>query len=220
MKTTSSDNIVPSNQTNDNNTAFSAMSKMQPTTMTMTRADTTIGSWGKWANRFIVVAILQGAIAAGVSAFFLYDSQYGSPGAARIAASGGPGVWMVGGYLGFLILGPLGAAVTSLFYQHLGSYLRAPSTGLNSALAWLHLVLMNIGVAGASLIMMWGGWRGGQLALTLSPSNPAAAYGQVHVQVLGALPPYIGAFGGLAVLGAIFGGIGYVVAWRRAAKHA
>ena len=174
--------------------------------------------WSKWANRFIVAAIVQGGLAVGVTLFLLYDAIYGSPGAAKIVASGGPGTWLTAGYMGFIMFGPLAAAVTSLFYQHLEAHLRAPYTGASNVLAWVHIGSMNIGVVGATWIMMNGGWRGGALALTLSPTNPAAAYGQVHTQVLGGLPPYIAAFVGVALLGAVAGGLGYITAWKRSPR--
>ena len=169
----------------------------------------------RWANRFIIAAIIQGALAVGVTGFLLYDGVFGTPGAARIVASGGPGTWLTAGYLAFIMFGPLAAAVTSLFYQHIEAHLGSTYRGFSNILAWLHIVLMNIGVVGATWIMMNGGWRGGSLALTLSPSNPSAAYGQVHVQVLGELPPYIAAFVAVALIGAIAGGLGYIIAWTK-----
>jgi hypothetical protein len=202
----------------DNPVVSSQSAERRPGAVVGFKPESSLAPWSKWANRFIVAAIVQGALAVAVTAYLVYDASFDTPGAARIAASGGPGVWLVGGYLGFLILGPLAAAITSLFYQHLEVHLRAPYHGVSSALAWLHLVLMNVGVTGATWIMMNGGWRGGALALTLSPSNPAAAYGQVHVQVLGGLPPYIAAFAAAAVIGSIAGGLGYIVAWRRSLK--
>jgi hypothetical protein len=198
---------------------FQLSSDRRPSTIVGFRPESALAPWSKWANRFIIAAIVQGALAVGVSAYLLYDATYDTPGAARIVASGGPGTWLTAGYLGFIVLGPLAAAVTSLFYQHLEAHLHAPYSGVSNVFAWLHLVLMNVGVVGATFIMMNGGWRGGALALTLNPSNPSAAYGQVHVQVLGGLPPYIAAFSATAILGAIAGGLGYLIAWRRSVKQ-
>src|SRR3989475_13166711 len=141
-------------------------------------------SW--WANRFIIAAIVQGALAAGVTSYLLYDAVYGSPGPARIVAGGRAGTSLSASYLGYIMLGPLAAAVTALFYQHLEVNLRAPYRGWPNALAWLHLVLMNVGVVGATWLMMNGRSRGGALTITLEPQNPAWDIGQVlgpaHVQ--------------------------------------
>jgi hypothetical protein len=186
--------------------------------------------WSKWANRFVIAAIVQGAIAVGVTAYLVYDATYDSPGAARIVASGGAGTWLTVGYLGFLILGPIAAAVTSLFYQHLEANLRAPYSGFSNLLAWLHLVLMNFGITAATLVMLNGGWRAGVLTYTLQndpsckttllPATCSAGYiaGQVHEQILGGLPPYIAILSAIAMIGALAGGLGYVIAWRRSQK--
>ena len=65
---------------------------------------TQMSNTSKWANRFVVAAIAQGALAAGLTAYFLYDSKYPQnaqdPGPARIVASGGAGTWLAMGYLG------------------------------------------------------------------------------------------------------------------------
>ncbi len=176
----------------------------------------------KWANRFVVAAIIQGALAAGVTAYLLYDAVYQTPGSARIVAGGGAGTWLTVGYLGYIMLGPLAAAVTSLFYQHIEVNLHALYKGWTNALAWIHLVAMNVGVVGGTWIMMNGGWRGGALAIALQqqtpPLTPVQISSQVHVQVLGGLPPYIAWFAAVAIVGAFAGGVGYVVAWRRSMK--
>ncbi len=181
-----------------------------------------ISQSSKWANRWVIAAIIQGALAAGVTAYLLYDAVYQTPGAARIVAGGSAGTWLTVGYLAYIMFGPLAAAVTSLFYQHIEVNLRAPYKGWTNAFAWLHLVLMNVGVVGGTWIMMNGGWRGGALTITLEAQNPTLpigqVLGQVHVQVLGGLPPYIAWFTAIAILGAFAGGVGYVMAWRRSMK--
>jgi hypothetical protein len=181
-------------------------------------------SWSKWANRWIIAAIAQGALATGATAFLLYDSQYGTPGAAKIVAGGGAGNWLTVGYLGFIIFGPLAAAVTSLFYQHLESNLRAPYTGISNIFAWLHLVLMNVGVTVATWLMWIGGWRAVNFISTTGATayckaNPTVDSCSVHTQILGPLVTPIGIFALIAILGAFAGGLGYVIAWRRAFKQ-
>ena len=41
----------------------------------------------KWANRFMVAAIIQGALAAGLTSYLLYEGVYGTPAASRIVAN-------------------------------------------------------------------------------------------------------------------------------------
>jgi hypothetical protein len=187
-----------------------------------TKWQISVSPTSRWANRFIVAAIAQGALAASVTAYLLYDAVYGSPGPARIVAGGSAGTWLTVGYLGYIMLGPLAAAVTALFYQHLEVNLRAPYKGWPNLLAWVHLVLMNVGVVGATWLMMSGGYRGGELTITLEQQNPTwsigQVLGQVHTQVLSGYPSYIAPFAAIAILGAFAGGLGFVAVWRRALK--
>src|SRR6266704_3296047 len=125
MKTVDANRKEPDRKDTKDET-FQLASDRRPSTVVGFRPESMLAPWSQWANRFIIAAIVQGAIAVGVSAFLLYDALYDAPGAAKIVAAGGAGTWLTVGYLGFLILGPLAAAVTSLFYQHLEAHLRAP----------------------------------------------------------------------------------------------
>jgi hypothetical protein len=204
-----------------NDAALNLASERRPGTVVGFKTDS--APWSRWANRWIIAAIVQGALAASATAFLLYDSQYGTPGAAKIVAGGGAGNWLTVGYLGFIIFGPLAAAVTSLFYQHLESNLRAPYTGISNVFAWLHLVLMNVGVTVATWLMWTGGWRavnfisttGASAFCKATPTDPSCS---VHVQILGPLVQPIGVFAVMAIVGAFAGGIGFLMAWRRAMR--
>src|SRR3990172_8511856 len=113
----------------------------------------------KWANRFVMAAIIQGALSAVLTAYLLYQGVWGVPAASRIVAGGGAGTWLTVGYLAFILLGPIAAAVTALFYQHIEATLEKPYAGLRNLLAWGHIVLMNVGVIGATWLMMNAGYR-------------------------------------------------------------
>ncbi len=181
-------------------------------------------AWSKWANRWVVAAIVLGALAAGYTAFLLYDSQYpvvaGSGGAAKTIAGTGADTWLSAGYFAFIMFGPLAAAVTSLFYQHLEVNLKAPYTGLSNVFAWLHLVLMNVGVTVATFLMWTGGWNAANFAATTAKTASCIADPTctVHERILGPLVSPIGYFTIVALLGSFAGGLGYVIAWRRSMK--
>jgi hypothetical protein len=210
------------NDENSEPVKIHSVQSVKPLTPSSTSWQMTLSPSSKWANRFIIAAIIQGALAAGLTAWLLYDATYDTPGAARIVASGGGGTWLTEGYLAYIMFGPLAIAVTALFYQHLEVNLHAPYKGWSNIFAWLHLVLMNVGVVAGTWLMMNGGWRAGALAYSLGqqtpPLSPGQIAGQVHVQVLGVYPGYIAPFAAIAILGAFAGGIGYVVTWRRALK--
>lgn len=202
-------------------------SDRRPSTIVGFKPETAMAPWSKWANRFVIAAIALGALAASATAFLLYDSQYpivpGAGGAAKYVAGGGAGNWLTVGYLGFVNFGPLACAVTALFYQHLESHLRAPYTGISNVFAWLHLVLMNVGVTVATWLMWTGGWRAENFLSTnavtaFCKANATDPSCSVHTQILGPLVQPIGLFALLAILGAFAGGIGYVLAWNRARR--
>ena len=176
----------------------------------------------KWADRFIVAAIIQGALAAGLTSYLLYQGVYGTPVASRIIANmggaGNGGVWLTVGYLAYIPLGPIAAAVTALFYRQLEGQMRKPYTGKVGILAWLHIVLMNAGVVGDTWLMMNAGYRAGVAALPTSSGGLGWTSLQIHTNIMGSYPPYIAAFFAIAILGAIAGGLGYVIVWRRPVK--
>jgi hypothetical protein len=220
MKTIDGNRNTPNRTETDNDATFQLASERRPGTVVGVKTDSSLAPWSRWANRWIIAAIVQGALAAGLTGFLLYDAKYGNPGAAKIVAGGGAGTWLTVGYLGFIIFGPLACAITSLFYQHLESNLRAPYTGISNVFAWLHLVLMNVGVTVATWIMWNGGWRAVNLAdSAFCVANPKDPSCNVHVQILGGLVDPIGYFSIVAILGAFAGGIGYLVAWRRSMRQ-
>ncbi len=172
----------------------------------------------KWANRFILAAIIQGGLASGLTAYLLYEGTYGVPAASRIVAGGGAGTWLTVGYLGYLIFGLLAVAVTALFYRHIEVDLGKPYRGLTNLLAWGHLILLNVGVVGATWLMMHAGYRGGAAQLPTSFGGlgwTGDKAGLVHEQIMQYYPPYIAVFIAVALVGALMGGLGYVLAWVR-----
>jgi hypothetical protein len=172
----------------------------------------------KWADRFIKAAIIQGALAAVLTSYLLYEGLWGTPAASKIVAGGGAGTWLLVGYLVYVPLGPIAAAVTALFYQHLEAHMQKPYTGLTNLLAWGHIVLMNVGVVGATWLMMNAGYRGGASTFPVSQGGlgySGANAGLVHANIMVGYPPYIGAFIAIAIVGALAGGLGYVLNWRR-----
>src|SRR5437773_10223964 len=128
MKTVDANRKEPDRKDTRDET-FPLASDRRPSTVVGFRHESLPAPWSRWANRFIIAAIAEGALAVGVSAYLLYAAVYDTPGAAKIVASRGPGTWLTAGEHGFIVLGPPAAAVTSLVYQHLEVYLRAPDGG-------------------------------------------------------------------------------------------
>jgi hypothetical protein len=172
----------------------------------------TTSSHGKWAGRFIWAAVLQGLLAVIVTILIIEPlsyfgiNWYYSP--SKVIAGGSAGTWLFTGYISYLVVGVIAAAVTTVFYFYIEGVMGKVYGGLTNYLAWAHFILMNVGVAGAMFLMMWGGYMGGRgIAEGLTPY-------QVHVQYLGQLVDPIGAFIILAALGAVLGGLGFILRTR------
>ncbi len=189
----------------------------------------------KWASRFMVAAIIQGAVAFAVLSVLVGMSAFqigASP--AKVVAGGdyctvtitnmssetgvatcsAAGTWFVVGMIGYGLVGVLGIAVSALFYQYLEATLGAPYAGWRNLTAWAHLLLGGVGASVATLLMAYGGYMGG--AALNSGKNTL----YVHTNILGPLSLPITALIGIALLGFFIGGVGYVTAWWAARRKA
>lgn len=169
----------------------------------------------RWASRFIIAAIVQAAMAAGLTAFLLFRGALGKPPASTIIAAGGAGNWLTIGYFGYLILGLLASGVMAFFYGYIEVELGRPYWGWMNFLAWAHLVLMNGGVVGATWLMMHAGYRGGVAALPPKAGGQGMTPSQLHTMLKG-YPPFIAAFMGMALVGVLLGCLGYLMALMEA----
>jgi hypothetical protein len=173
------------------------------------------GFQSKMAVLFLYAAIIQGAIAAGVTFLGAFGDTFGllPVSVARVIAGGAAGSWFTVGYLMYLIVGVVAMAVTSLFYFYIETVQGKAYKGIVKALSWVHLVLGNVGVAGAALAAMWGGYWG---AVAMAPKNVGGLggnAGDAHLVLIVVEQP-IGVFIGLALLGFFVGGLGYLLAMR------
>ncbi len=167
---------------------------------------------GKWAGRWIWAAVVQGLIVTILTVFIVEPLSYFNINSyfdpSKIIAGGGGGVWMFTGYILYLVVGVVAVAVTAIFYYYFESVRGKVYTGLTNYLAWGHYIFMNVGVAAAMLLMIWGGFEAG----ACTTSAGAACTGEyIHVTYLGQLVDPIGALVLLAALGAILGGIGFLI---------
>lgn len=168
---------------------------------------------GKWAGRFIWASIIQGLLAV-LWTLFIID-PYLTYGPSKVIAGGGAGTWFFVGYVSYVLVGVVAAAVTAIFYFYIESVLGKVYGGLTSYLAWGHIILMNVGVAGASFLLMWGGYTAGVAQAPVSSGGGGLTTGQIHVQILSQLVNPVGYFIVMAAAGAILGGLGYILAQRR-----
>jgi len=168
------------------------------------------------AALFLYAAIAQGAIAAVITFFGGFGDQIGilQVSASRVIAGGEAGTWFTVGYLTYLIVGVLATAVTSLFYFFIETVQGKVYKGIAKALSWIHLVLGNVGVAGAAILAMVGGYLGGAAMQPKNFGGMGWSTGQVHVGILQYYSNPIAVFLGLGLIGFFCGGIGYLIVLR------
>jgi heme/copper-type cytochrome/quinol oxidase subunit 1 len=173
-------------------------------------------SASKIAGYFLYAAMIQGAAAVVITFLGAFADQIHllPVPAARVIAAGEAGTWFTVGYVIYLIVGVVAMAVTSLFYFYIETMQGKPYKGISKAFAWMHLILGNIGVAGAAFIVMWGGYWGGAAMQPTKFGGKGWDTAQVHVNILGALAVPIAAFIALALIGFLLGGLGYIIAMR------
>jgi hypothetical protein len=132
---------------------------------------------------------------------------------AEIPAQGSAGSWFEIGYVLDIMIGVIAVALAGLFYYYAEDILGKPYKGVSNVLAWLHYVLMNVGTAAATWSLMFVGYEGGgYLAIHGTTNSTAISY--AHVHILSAWVNPIGIMVGIAALGAICGGLGYVIRTR------
>jgi len=173
----------------------------------------------KWSSRFIWAAVAQGLVAAIVTLLIVEPqtyfgiNSYFNPG--MVLAGGGGGVWMFTGYVLYLVVGVVAVAVTAMFYFYIEGLLGKQYHGFSNLLAWGHYLFMNIGVAGSMLLMTYGGYIAGYDAAPVAMGGRGFTDLQIHVTYLGRLEYWIGGFVILAVIGAVLGGLGFVLRSRQ-----
>ena len=122
---------------------------------------------------------------------------------------------MFTGYVLLLGVGVVASAVTATFYSYIEGTWGKGYSGAANALAWGHIIFMNIGVSASMLLMIWGGYLAGWAGAAVSDGGLGYSNYQIHVTYLGQLVNPIGALVMLAALGAVLGGLGFIITWRK-----
>jgi heme/copper-type cytochrome/quinol oxidase subunit 1 len=172
------------------------------------------GNQSRIAGLFLYAAIIQGAIATVITFLGAFGDQIGlyPVAVSRVIASGEAGTWFTVGYLTYLVVGVVAMAVTSLFYFYIETVQGRVYRGAAKALAWIHLVLGNVGVAGAAILAMIGGYLGGAAMQSPQFGGMGWTTSQVHTNILQYYPTPIAAFLVMGLAGFVLGGLGYLLA--------
>ena len=116
----------------------------------------------------------------------------------------------------YLVIGVIGTGLTAQFYHHFEVRASKPYRGVvSNMLAWMHIILMNVGVAGASLLMIYAGYVGDVAVSPREFGGFEITVEQASRQILNPLIVPVAAMLLVTVAGAVAGGIGFLVNYLR-----
>jgi hypothetical protein len=165
-----------------------------------------------WGNRFIAAAIIQGGIMTSM-ALSMVGSQFVLANKLNVIqflslSFEGPAKWFFLGIMFYLIF-IVAIAVTAVFYIHLEVNLKRKISGMLNALAWVHLVGMNIGGPLATILMIFAGLSGSGIISIFTEGK----VGSQNVEVLNTLVAPIAFSIGILSIGVICGGLTYTLTY-------
>jgi heme/copper-type cytochrome/quinol oxidase subunit 1 len=115
----------------------------------------------------------------------------------------------------YIVVGVIGVAVSALFYYYLERILAKPyNKQLTKLLAWIHLLVMNIGTTSTMGMLMYAGYIGGAAMLPENVGGQGFNGGQAH-QILAPFIEPISAAIIILLLGIISGGVGFLLIYYR-----
>jgi heme/copper-type cytochrome/quinol oxidase subunit 1 len=158
---------------------------------------------------------LQGAIIVGLTAFLVLSQiSFLKPEVSRVIAAGGAGTWFTFGYFIYIVVGVIGVAVSAIFYYYIEDVLaKQYHSTIAKALAWSHLILMNLGTTAATGMLMYAGYASGAAMLPVSIGGKGFNQVQAH-QILSQFVEPISVAILLLLLGVLLGGIGFLLMYK------
>jgi hypothetical protein len=111
----------------------------------------------------------------------------------------------------YIVVGVIGIALTALLYHHVEAVMGKTYEGTANLLAWVHFLLMNIGIAGATWPMIYAGFWGD---IALGPPSQGGlgwTIDQVAAQILAQFLMPVGLGLLLTGIGAVVGMIGFLI---------
>ncbi len=172
----------------------------------------------RWSKRFMWAAMVQGLIAA-ILTILLAVVLIGLPSVvtgvvATILVTPVAGFVELAALFGFfamyIVVGVVGMASTALFYHHVEVVMGKTYMGTANLFAWVHFLLMNIGIAGATWTMMYAGFWGDIALGSSSQSGLGWTLTQVASQILAQFLMPVGLGLLLTGIGAFAGMIGFL----------
>jgi hypothetical protein len=163
-----------------------------------------------WGNRFVLSAIIQGAVITGLTvALVIMQAAFSNLSLIEFLSLSldGPAKWFFFGYFMYITL-VVAIAICAMFYNHLESNLNKPIRGNKKYLVWSQIVGMNVGGAATILLIVTGFVGAGFIgAADGSQTPPQDITGFVKIPIV-ALAVFFG-------VGIICGGIAYITTYLR-----
>jgi hypothetical protein len=166
-----------------------------------------------WGNRFVIAAIIQGGIITALALSIVGIQVTSTPINIMQFLSlsfDGPAKWFFLGTIFYLIF-VIAIAVTAVFYMHLEINMNKKFSGAMKILPWIHIIGMNVGGTGATMLMIFVGLAGSGVLSVFSEGK----LGRENIAIMDSFVTPIGSFIGILAIGAICGGIGYILAYMK-----
>ncbi len=112
----------------------------------------------------------------------------------------------------YLVVGVIGTGLTAQFYHHFENRAAKPYKGIiTNGLAWSHLILMNVGVAIASILMIYAGYLGDIAIAEKEAGGFGMTIEDTSQQILNMFIVPVSSLLLVTVVGAIAGGAGFII---------
>jgi len=167
----------------------------------------------EWGSRFIIAAIIQGGIITAMTLIIVgMQVTFAEVDIMHFLSLSfeGPAKWFFLGTIFYLIL-IVAIAVTAVFYNHLEINLNRKFSGAIKILPWIHIIGMNVGGTGATMLMIFAGLAGSGILSVFSEGK----LGKENIAIMDSFVTPIGSFIGILAIGVICGGIGYILAYKK-----
>lgn len=177
----------------------------------------------KWSKRFMWAAMVQGLVAT-LIAMLLAVVLIAFPSlpavlVATILVAPAAGFVELAALFGFfamyIVVGVIGVGLTALFYHHIEVVMGKVYRGVANVLAWIHLVLMNVGIAGATWPMIYAGWWGDMALFPTSQAGLGWTIDQLAEQILAQFVTPVGVGLLVTCVGVLAGGIGFLITYLK-----
>jgi hypothetical protein len=111
----------------------------------------------------------------------------------------------------YFLAGVIGTGVASFFYHYFEFHLVKNFGRITNGLAWIHLLLTNMGISSASLTMIYAGYIGDSAILPKEIGGFGITAMQASQILMNQFIVPVGVMLLVAAIGAICGGIGFII---------